>query len=267
MKLFFVFSLAFLLFVGCEHTTQIDLTAPVAPRGIRTVSLDNNIEISWLPNTEPDIAGYKIWVSSSYNGQYQYLGKTSGTVFNDRGAKNGVTYYYGVSAYDFDGNESDLSVDVVYDTPRPEGFGTTVANYRVTPATAGYDFSTYSVGRYDDEFTDFFYESTNGRYYLDVWNDTDIQDMGYTKSLDEISASPTQGWSPSKFAEAIVGHTYVIWTWDDRYAKVRVKQLGNAQVVVDWAYQTAKGNPELKRTLPAGGKRQLSRSVALSLNK
>jgi hypothetical protein len=219
------------------------------------VSLDNNVEISWLSNTEPDVAGYKVWISGSYSGQYQFIGKTTQTVFNDRDAKNGVTYYYALSAYDFDGNESDLSADVVYDTPRPEGFGARLANYRVTPSTAGYDFSVYSAKRYDDELTDFFFESTNGRYYLDVWNDTDIQDMGYTKNLDEISASPTQGWSPSKYAEAIVGHTYVVWTWDDRYAKVRVKELSGSQLVFDWAYQTAKSNPELKRTIPQGGMR------------
>ena len=255
---------AVLLFTGCDPSTQIDRTPPAAPRGIRTVSLANNVEISWLKNTEPDVAGYRILVSSSYNGQYQFIGKTTGTIFDDQDAKNGVTYYYALSAYDFDGNESELSADVVYDTPRPEGFGSRLANYRVTPSTAGYDFSTYSVGRYDDEFTDFFFDSASGKYYLDVWNDTDIQDMGYTKDLDEISAAPTQGWSPSKFVEAIFGHTYVIWTWDDRYAKVRVKELSATQLTFDWAYQTAKSNPELKRNLSENGKRQLNRSAALS---
>ncbi len=264
MKPLFVFLAALLFILGCDPVTQIDRTPPAPPRGIRTVSLDNNVEISWLSNTEPDVAGYKIWFSSTYNGQYQYIGKTTQTVFNDRDAKNGVTYYYALSAYDFDGNESDLSADVVYDTPRPEGFGATLANYRVTPSTGGYDFSTYSVGKYDDEFTDFYYENTNSRSYLDVWTDTDIQDMGYTKNLDEISVAPTQGWSPSKYVEAIVGHTYVVWTWDDRYAKVRVKTLSNNQLVFDWAYQTAKSNPELKRSVPQGGKRQPIRSASIS---
>jgi hypothetical protein len=263
---FFILLSVMVLAAGCDNVAEIDRTPPAAPRGIRTVSLDNAVEITWLPNTEPDLAGYRIWTSDRYNGRYQLIGDTRNTRFVDRGARNGTTYYYALSAYDLNGNESDLSEEVVYDTPRPEGYGVRLSNYRTAPLTAGYDFSTYSVGRYDDEFTDFFFESFNGRNYLNVWNDTDIQDMGYTRNLYEISVAPTQGWSPSKSAEAIVGHTYVIWTWDDHYAKVRVREVNASQVVFDWAYQTAKGNPELKRTVPPDGKRRIQRMGAPPLN-
>ncbi|HXG37132.1 MAG TPA: hypothetical protein VNL36_00025 [Bacteroidota bacterium] len=263
----FIFLLVFALFAsGCDNFVEIDRTPPAAPRGIRTVSLDNAVEITWLPNTEPDIAGYKIWTSDRYDGRYQLIGDTRDTRFVDRGARNGTTYYYALSAYDIEGNESELSDEEVYDTPRPEGYGVRLSNYRTAPSSAGYDFSTYSVGRYDDEFTDLFFENFNGRYYLNVWNDTDIQDMGYTRTLDEISVAPTQGWSPSKSAEAIVGHTYVIWTWDDHYAKVRVREVNASQVVFDWAYQTAKGNPELKRAVPPDGKRDIRKMGAPSVN-
>lgn len=255
-----IFLSAFALFVsGCDNFAEVDRTPPAAPRGIRTVSLDNAVEITWLPNTEPDVAGYKIWTSDRYDGRYQLIGDTHDTRFVDRGARNGTTYYYALSAYDVNGNESDLSEEEVYDTPRPEGYDVRLSNYRTAPTLAGYDFSTYSIGRYDDEFTDLFYENFNGRYYLNVWNDTDIQDMGYTRNLDEISVAPTQGWSPSKSAEAIVGHTYVIWTWDDHYAKVRVREVNASQVVFDWAYQTAKGNPELKRVPRSDGRRNISK--------
>lgn len=266
MKSLLAILLGGLLFAGCEPINEVDQTPPAAPRGIRTVSLDNSIEISWLANTEPDVAGYKIWVSDRYDGRYGLIGRTTAIRFVDRDAKNGVTYYYALSAYDVDGNESELSTSMVYDTPRPEGFGVRLSNYRVAPASSGYDFSMYSVVRYDHEFTDIFFENFNGRFYFNVWNDTDIQGMGYTKNLDEISVAPTQGWAPSKSAEAVVGHTYVIWTWDDRYAKVRVKEVGTAQVVFDWAYQTAKGNPELKR-LPADGKRSLQMRDAAVLRR
>jgi hypothetical protein len=255
MKTLGLFFALALLTGGCDPVTQVDRTPPAAPRGIKTVSLDNAVEIIWLKNTEPDVAGYKIWRSDRYDGRYELIGKTSDTRYIDRSAKNGITSYYALSAFDVDGNESDLSDEVVYDTPRPEGYDQRLSNYRTTPSTAGYDFSTYSVGRYDDEFTDFFFEHLNGRFYLNVWNDTDIQDMGYTRNLDEISVAPTQGWSPSKYAEAIVGHTYVIWTWDDHYAKVRITAVNPTQLVFDWAYQTAKGNPELKRAPTLDGKR------------
>ncbi|HEY4613401.1 MAG TPA: hypothetical protein VII11_10485 [Bacteroidota bacterium] len=266
MKSLALFVLVALL-SGCENFLDTDNTPPAAPRGIRTVSLDNAVEITWLENTETDIDGYKIWVSDNYDGEYELIGNTPDTRYIDRAARNGTTYYYALSAYDFDGNESDLSEDVVYDTPRLEGFAVRVYDYRATPGGAGYDFSTNSIGRYDDDFTDFFYEHFNGRFYLDVWNDTDVQDMGYTKDLDEISVAPTQGWSPSKTVEAIIGHTYVIWTWDDHYAKVRVREVNSAQVVFDWAYQTAVGNTELKRVLPPDGKRKLQKEKAVVLSR
>jgi hypothetical protein len=244
-----------LLFASCDELHEIDTTPPAAPRGIRTVSLDNAIEISWLDNTEPDVAGYQVWWSDQYDGRYTLLGKTTDNIFTDNAARNGVTTYYAISAYDFEGNESDLSKDVVYDTPRPEGLGAIVTEYRALPLRAGYDFSTYSSGPYDDPFTDFFFEVAGSRNILNVWTDTDIQDMGYTTSLDEISSAPTMGWSPSKMVEAIPGHTYVIWTWDDHYAKVRVREISTTRLVFDWAYQTAAGNIELRISKPVPARR------------
>lgn len=50
------------------------------------------------------------------------IGSTSGTYFADVEAVNGNKYYYAVAAYDYNGNESELSYDVIYSTPRPEGY-------------------------------------------------------------------------------------------------------------------------------------------------
>ncbi|MBI4429879.1 MAG: hypothetical protein HY562_12265 [Ignavibacteriales bacterium] len=246
------------LVIGCVPV-EVDRTPPAAPRGVRTISLDNAVEIQWLANTESDVKGYNVWRAARYEGPYTLRASTSDIIFVDNTANNGVTYYYALSAYDFDGNESALTKDVIYDTPRPEGYGVIVYDYRTTPSLAGYDFSTYSVRPYDDLFTDVFFENFSGRHYLNVWNDSDIQDMGYTTDLDEISIAPVAGWAPSKSAEAIVGHTYVVWTVDDHYAKIRVIEVTNARVVFDWAYQTARGNPELKRDSSGKRERTLTR--------
>ena len=242
---FILFSLFSL--IGCDgNMFRSDLTPPGMPRGIYTATGDNIVDVFWLANTEPDVAGYNVFVSSTYNGVYQFIGSTSGFHFIDDGARNGQTYYYAVSAYDFSGNESALSHDVVYDTPRPEGYDVLATDYRTRPGTAGYDFSTYSVGPYDDNYTDVFFEYYNGTYYMDVWDDTDIQDMGYTASLYEIGYAPETGWSPTKDVRLIVGHTYVVWTWDNHYAKLRVTALSPSHVVFDWAFQLQQGNLRLK---------------------
>jgi hypothetical protein len=215
------------------------------------------VEIRWLPSQADDVEGYNVWVNNQYDGSYQLIGSTATTHFLDYGAVNGVTYYYGVSAFDFSHNESELSKDVVYDTPRPEGFDVVIYDTLTSVNISGYLFSQDAVLNYN--YSDFFYVVVGNLYFLEVWNGTDIQDMGYTSSLDEITQAPIDGWAYSHTAEATVGHTYVIWTEDDHYAKVRVTAATANQLTFDWAYQTAAGNIELKvsRSSGTGGRSRI----------
>ena len=70
--------------------------------------------------------------------------------------------------------------------------------------------------------------------------------MGYTGSLDELGIAPPAGWSPTKDVLLIAGHTYIVKTWDDHYAKIRVLALSPAKMEFDWAYQLQEGNRYLK---------------------
>ncbi|MDX9757590.1 MAG: hypothetical protein RBU27_00370 [Bacteroidota bacterium] len=237
---------------GCDDKPQdlvvVDDIPPLPPVGIISISLDNAVELQWVENQEPDVAGYRIYLSNRYDGVYDQIGTSRTAGFIDRGAVNGVTAYYAVTAYDYDGNESELSRDVAYDTPRPEGRDVSLWDRFVRPDRAGYDFSEYAVMHFDTDRTDFFFEITNnGIPYLVVWDDSEIQDMGYTKTLDEISAAPAEGWNPTGDALAVRGHTYVIKTFDGHFAKVRLVSVNADALLFDWAYQTARGNPELFR--------------------
>lgn len=253
-----------LVLAGCENQTgYIDVIPPAPPQGITTVTGDQNVELHWVPNTEPDLAGYNVYVSDRYAGRYDAVGTSRIPEFAHFGVANGVTYYYAVTAFDLDGNESELSHDVVYDTPRPEGHGVVLRDYRLYPTQSGYDFSTYSVGPYDDYFTDVFFEYSVGVAFMNVWEDTDIQDMGYTRSFDEITAAPIEGWLPSKYAQLVEGHTYVVWTWDNHYAKFRVTSLSPTRLVFDWAYQVAVGNPELMLGAPRSDRKDKRRTQGL----
>ncbi len=248
---------------GCESEHYYyDTTPPSPPTDIKTFTGDNRIDISWRHSPERDLAGYNIFVSDAYDGEYVLIGNTADNYFVDLGAVNGETYYYAISAYDINGNESDLSYDVVYDTPRPEGFNQTIFEYNQFPDNAGYSFRNYLVVPYNDDRCDLFFEKYNGKYYLDVWSDSDIQDMGPTTDIYDISEAPLTGWVPLvegenvKYAEAVEGHTYVIWTWNNHFAKVRIKLITSERIVFDWAYQVAEGNPELK-----SGKTLLQRNI------
>jgi uncharacterized protein YxeA len=230
-----------------EHNYYVDTTPPAPPTSIQVLNGDNRVDLSWINNRESDLGGYNIYWATSYDGKYTLLGSSNTNYYVDNGATNGVLNYYAVTAYDQSGNESDLSKDVAYATPRPEGFNQAIFDYRQFPSTSGYSFSTYSVVAFNDSLkTDFFFENYTGTYYLDVYTDTDIKDMGSTNDIYDISFAPAAGWSTTKDAIAIVGHTYVIWTWNNHYAKVRVKNITNDRIVFDWAYQLVEGNTQLK---------------------
>ncbi|MBI5645886.1 MAG: hypothetical protein HY962_03060 [Ignavibacteriae bacterium] len=240
--------LPILLLSACDegHGPDYDVVPPLPPVGITSTSLDRAVELRWIENQEGDIAGYNVYVSSSYRGRYDLIGNTRTASFVDLDAVNGVTYYYAVAAYDINGNESDLSRDVVYDTPRPEGRNVVMTDRFRDPGRGGYDFSDYRIVHYDTDNTDLYLEiDTKNVPYFVVWDDGEIQDMGYTRNIDEISAAPEAGWNPTKDAAIVRGHTYVVKTFDNHFAKVRVVDVGATAITFDWAYQTATGNPEL----------------------
>lgn len=231
-------------FVDINHP---DNTPPSPPTGLSTATGDNFIELFWKENPERDVAGYNVFASSTYDGRYELIGSSETPYFLDNDAVNGNMYYYAVTAYDYEGNESELSKDVAYDIPRPEGYDVQLNDYHLYPGLAGYDFSGYAVVRYDDDNADMYMENYNGVIYMNVRTDTDIQDMGVTGSILDIGSAPTDGWSQTHDVVLKAGHTYVVWTWDDHYAKFRVHTLSPTRMVFDWAYQTRPSTTLLKR--------------------
>lgn len=260
------------IFISCDnHVDNYDRTPPSPPENVQTFVGDNLVEITWDDNRERDIAGYNVYYSYTYWGDYELIGNTNGTHFIDYDAINGELYYYAVAAYDYDGNESELSYDEVYGVARPEGLNQSVFDYIDYPDLAGYDFSEYSVVPYnafsDDYSSDFFFENYEGDFYLNVWDDTDIQDMGFTETLYDITYAPLSGWVPLmpdenvKYTLVEVGHTYVIWTWDNHFAKIRVKTISNERIVFDWAYQLLEGEQQLKTAKDSSERNPLPQKV------
>lgn len=236
---------------GCyeESVYEPDFEPPAVPRGVYSITGDEEVILSWYPNAESDFAGYRVYRSNSENGTYFHIATTGSVQFFDRDVNNGRTYFYAVTAYDRSDNESELSYDLVFDTPRPEGFGVRLFDFNLSPSVAGYDFAAYRPQHYQSTGTDIYFEyhAASGGLFINVANlQTDIQDFGYTDSFDDVGYAPADGWSPLGYVECIAGHTYVIWTDDDHYAKLRVVAVNASFVEFDWAYQTDVGNPELK---------------------
>ncbi|MGE5401038.1 MAG: hypothetical protein ACM3S2_11590 [Ignavibacteriales bacterium] len=253
------FTVVVLLLSGCNmhNPSEYNYTPPEIPTGVYSINGDNRVDIYWDNPHDKNVAGFNVYYSSTYDGKYTQIGSTESNHYIDYDAKNGDTYYYAVASYDYDGNESDLSYEDVHNTPRPEGFNQVIFDYRKFPDNSGYTFTSYSVVPYDDKNADFFFEYFQGKFYLDVYEDSDIQDLGPTRDIWDIQTAPVNGWSPTKDTTAVVGHTYIIWTWDNHYAKVRISNITNERITFDWAFQTVKGNRQLKRAVVSADDRKL----------
>jgi len=246
---------------GCnDSSSPRDVTPPAAPRGFHSVTGDGSVRLSWLSNTEGDLSGYRVYESPCANGPncpYDRIGATAATQFMANGLTNGVTRYFAVSAVDVAGNESDLSYNDVPDTPRPAG-STALNNFVNGLAGAGWDFSAFAKVAANDPSADIVYGNDGSIALMyatemlvqtqpdTLYAPTDIQDAGYAATLDTVDVSPDQGWSPTGTVELIPGHCYVVWTWDNHYAKFRVTGISATTVSLDWAYQTDPGNRQLR---------------------
>lgn len=242
--------LAAFVAVGCNDTTAPrDIYPPSAPRGVYSVTGDQTVYLRWLENPEADLAGYRVYISTCPDGPeclYELEGTTGTEQFDIGSLQNGVTLYYAVSAVDHAGNESELSLENVFDTPRPEGFDEVLTDAADAPATSGWDFSDYRRRAFDDPAVDVYFAVSNGaNLMIAPFTDTDIQDAGYANTLDAIDFAPNGGWSPTGTVELIAGHCYLVWTYDNHFAKLRVSRIAAGSLVFDWAYQVDPGNPEL----------------------
>lgn len=153
MKKIFLLFLGVALLAGCEpqpfpSESDFDREAPAVPRGVTSTTGDRQVVISWYPNGERDLAGYQVYRGNAERGDYYLLGTTRNTSIVDRDVSNGRTYYYAVAAYDASGNESDLSYDLVFDTPRPAGYGVRLFDFGYLPSSSGYSFAGYRVQDY-----------------------------------------------------------------------------------------------------------------------
>ena len=237
-----------------------DRTPPTEPRGLFSVTGDGLVDLYWIGNTEEDLAGYRVYWSLEPYGDYEYMATTVNAHYTDFDVTNGTTYYYAVTAYDRDGNESELSFETVSDTPRPEGYDLVLYDYNGSSyMLSGYDFSTYTRQLYDLPSTDIVYGYDGGMHIMYAWNpdpdwpSTDIQDAGY-RDMDEADDAPPDGWAADHLVVLTEGHTYFVWTRTNNYAKFYVKEIGAGFVVLDWAYQTDPENPELvQKKLAKGG--------------
>jgi hypothetical protein len=260
---------------GCSDDDPVVVdTPPFPPDGVFSETGDGQVTIFWNPNWESDLTDYGVYRSDASDGSYSHLSDVPASrvcdgywvCYTDTDVINGETWYYAVTALDAAGNESDLSYEDVFDTPRPEGSNLILFDYTgQNRGLSGYDFSNFVNGTAQPDTattTDVFYGAAAGVNYLWTTSRVDIQDYGLIK-LPFVDWAPVSGWAPSGRVEAIVGHSYIVRIADvpiEHYAKVYVKSVSNAgadpdtrNVTLDWAYQPVSVEPHNRELSPGFG--------------
>ena len=243
------------LTTGCnDHHDKIVSVdnPPFTVDGVYSVTGDGQVTIYWRENQESDIDYYKIYRNDAPTGTFTLVGTATHPPFIDHSVTNGNTYYYALAAVDDRGQESpELSVENVFDTPRPEGAGVVLTDANSNDATSGWDFSATTRRASGNALTDMYYAASGGNFLIFAVGGTEIQDAGWVALVDVDYAPPAgSGWSADGVVEAIPGHSYIVLTPENHFAKFEVVSRGASGIVMDWAYQIDPGNRELARKVP-----------------
>ena len=91
--------------------TPKDVTPPDPPTGVTVVPGIGRVFLTWKENKERDLDGYYVYRATRHGGQYERLTDKliRRTTYSDESVKQGMTYYYVITAVDKSGNESGRS--------------------------------------------------------------------------------------------------------------------------------------------------------------
>jgi hypothetical protein len=163
-----------------------------------------DVTLAWDPNTEPDLAGYRIHYGSA-NGSYStHIDVHRVTTYTVTGLTAGQTYYLAATAYNASGKESGYSNQVSYAVPSQNGAPTTPATptgAASAPVNTAVTFSTTATDPNGDSLQ---YRYDWGGGVLSSWGAAS-QSRSWTaagqyavKAQARDSRGTESGWSGAK---------------------------------------------------------------------
>ncbi len=256
-----------LMVAGCSNDEVVAVydPPPQPPQGVFSITGNDSVFIYWTAPYEGDITHFEVFRSFYEFTDYELIAVVEAWPnpdldliyyepgYIDDSVTNGTTYFYAVTSIDEAGQQSELSAESVFDTPRPDG-RVTLYDEAVKPDSGAFDFSTASIVGSADASADVYIDRAGVVFYINVTSDVDVilQPMGFHASFDGVGWAPwapDEGWSYNGWAEIVPGNIYVIAIRDTHgdwnYAKLRVLAEGADAVMFQWAYQEDKNNPEL----------------------
>lgn len=100
-----------------KSITPLDKFPPAVPVGLNAIAATQNIELVWERNTEPDLAGYRLYRALSDGRLEKFADIQDAPSYSDHKLESGKRYRYAISAVDKLGNESKLSEPVEATAP------------------------------------------------------------------------------------------------------------------------------------------------------
>ena len=271
------------LLVACSSDRTSPGIPPDVPANLESTTLDGAVALFWDDNSYiADPANFEAYgiYSTSYDLDNDVCGNTwalEGTTvapeFVVGALTNGVPRCFAVTARSLEGAESARST-IVSDTPRPDSRNLALNVMQTVDAGSGFrfwdDFNADQVAQ-DGELAllrpgsaadiDFAVErdgagsvfltpvrpGTGVEFYSDVPVE-DLTSISFAPCLQDASPDGCAPYSPTPI-EASPGFGYVFETDGGdgflRYGAIRVTHVGPTFVILDWAFQTDRGNPML----------------------
>ncbi|MBN1482419.1 T9SS C-terminal target domain-containing protein, partial [candidate division KSB1 bacterium] len=108
-------------FIGASMLIPDSLRPPSTPINVKTTAWGDTVLIAWDANMDSDLAGYKLYRGLNKDNLAELANVGLATTYIDADVTNDTAYFYAVTAYDFDDNESAFS-DVIKAIPtiRPQ---------------------------------------------------------------------------------------------------------------------------------------------------
>ena len=261
-------------FAACSSDSTGPGRTPEAPDELTSTTLDGAVALTWSDNpfqSDPDIFEAYAVHSARYDldadqcGSWRLVGTTVAPEFVVGALTNGVPRCFYVSAVSIDGLESESS-PLTHDTPRPDARNVAIFARQQQDAGAGFRFwedlngdgnvQRAELGRVvagSSVAADFTVErDVSGALFLTpavAGVEVALYGNAPVEDLTSITVAPDAGYDPAGI-EALPGWGYVFQIDDGgaffSYGAVRVTHVGQNLLILDWAYQTDPGNPELR---------------------
>jgi hypothetical protein len=248
---------------------------PDVPTNLGSTSLDGAVALVWNDNaftSDPNLfANYRIY-STSYNldldqcgTSFELEGTTVAPEFVVGALTNGVPRCFGVSSVSVDGFESGRST-LHPDTPRPDARNVALFAFQAQTAGSGFRFWDDLNGDGSAQDSELGIVRSGGSPDIDFVVDRDpggdlfltpvragtgvefYDENNPTEDLSSIDFAVNQVYRTSGIlAKPGFGYVFEMDGGDGfkRYGALRVTHVGRDFLIVDWAFQTDPGNPEL----------------------